>query len=49
MGSALKREKHSINADGTTSFPKYSYPTLTIGGSKDGFTRISRIAENYWH
>jgi hypothetical protein len=49
MGSTLKRDKHSINADGTTSFSKYNYPTLTIGGTKDGFTRISRIAENYWH
>lgn len=24
-------------------------PTLTIGGSKDGLMRITRIAESYWH
>lgn len=49
MGSTLSRDKHSIQSDGTSLFAKYPYPTLTIGGSKDGFTRISRVAENYWH
>jgi hypothetical protein len=24
-------------------------PTLTIGGTKDGIARISRIAESFWH
>jgi len=48
MGNALKRDKHSIQADGSTLF-NYKVPTLTIGGSKDGFTRISRVAESYWH
>lgn len=45
MGSALKRDKHSIQNDGTTIFDGFNVPTLTIGGTKDGFTRISRVAE----
>jgi hypothetical protein len=49
MGAVLNGDKHSIQKDGTTLFTKYSYPTLTIGGTKDGFERISRIAETYWH
>jgi hypothetical protein len=24
-------------------------PTLTIGGTKDGLMRVSRVAESYWH
>ena len=48
MGSVLLREDHSINADGTTHFD-YPVPTLTIGGTKDGLLRISRLAESYWH
>lgn len=30
-------------------FDGFNVPTLTIGGTKDGFTRISRVAEQYWH
>jgi hypothetical protein len=48
MGSALNRDKHSIQKDGSTLF-NYKAPTLTIGGTNDGFTRISRVAESYWH
>ena len=48
MGSTLTREHHSIQADGTTWFD-YPVPTLTIGGTKDGMMRISRIAEAFWH
>jgi hypothetical protein len=49
MGAVLNGDKHSIQKDGTTLFTKYTYPTLTIGGTKDGFERISRLAETYWH
>ena len=48
MGSALNRDKHSIQQDGSTLF-NYHAPTLTIGGTKDGFTRMSRVAESFWH
>ena len=48
MGSTLTREHRSIQADGTTFFD-YPVPTLTIGGTKDGLMRISRIAESFWH
>lgn len=48
MGSTLTREHRSIQADGTTWFD-YPVPTLTIGGTKDGMMRISRIAEAFWH
>lgn len=48
MGSVLLRSTHSINDDGTTHFD-YPVPTLTMGGTKDGLLRISRVAESYWH
>lgn len=48
MGSTLLRSHHSINDDGTTHYD-YTVPTLTIGGSKDGLMRITRVVENYWH
>lgn len=48
MGSVLLRDTHSINDDGTTHFD-YEVPTLTIGGTKDGLMRVSRLAEAYWH
>ena len=48
MGSTLTREHRSIQSDGT-SFYDYPVPTLTIGGTKDGLMRISRIAESFWH
>jgi len=48
MGSVILRSNHSINEDGTTHFD-YNVPTLTLGGTKDGLMRISRLAEAYWH
>jgi hypothetical protein len=48
MGSVLTRDKRSIQDDGTTHYD-YDVPTLTIGGTKDGLMRISRVAESYWH
>ena len=48
MGSVLLRDNHSIDDQGQTTFD-YDIPTLTIGGTKDGLLRISRVAESYWH
>ncbi len=48
MGSVLLRDQHSINDDGTTHWDT-SVPTLTLGGTKDGLMRVSRLAEAYWH
>lgn len=48
MGSVLTRDKRSINDDGTSIY-NYKVPTLTIGGTKDGLMRISRMAESFWH
>jgi len=48
MSSALLRDKRSIQEDGTTLF-NITTPTLTLGGTKDGLMRITRIAESYWH
>lgn len=48
MGSVLLREKRYINDKGETIF-KLDTPTLTIAGSKDGLSRITRAAESYWH
>jgi hypothetical protein len=46
MGSVLARDDHSLNADGTTHFD-FPVPTLTMGGTKDGLMRITRMAEAY--
>jgi len=48
MGSVLLRDYRSINDDGTTHFD-YNVPTLTLGGTKDGLMRVTRLAESYWH
>lgn len=48
MGSVLERGNHKINDDGTTHF-KFNVPTLTMGGSKDGLMRITRVAESWYH
>jgi len=48
MGSVLTRDQRSINADGTSHYD-YTVPTLTIGGTKDGLMRVSRVAESFWH
>ena len=48
MASTLLRKTRDIQQDGTTLFD-YPTPTLTIGGTKDGLMRITRIAESYYH
>lgn len=48
MGSALLRGLRSINDYGTSHYD-YDVPTLTLGGTKDGLVRVSRLAEEYWH
>lgn len=48
MGSVLLRDSHSINDDGTSHID-YPVPTLTLGGTKDGLMRVSRLAESFWH
>ena len=48
MGSVLLRDNHSINDDGSTHFD-YDVPTLTLGGTKDGLMRVTRLTEAYWH
>jgi len=48
MGSVLTRDNHKINEDGTTHF-NFNVPTLTMGGSKDGLMRITRVAESWYH
>ena len=48
MGSVLTRKHRSIQDDGTTHFD-FDVPTLTIGGTKDGLLRVTRLTEAYWH
>ena len=48
MGSTLLRDYRSIQDDGKSSYD-YDVPTLTLGGTKDGLMRITRVAESYWH
>ena len=48
MGSVLTRDHRQINSDGTSHYD-YKVPTLTIGGTKDGLMRVSRVAESFWH
>jgi len=48
MGSNIVRKNRSINKDGTTHI-NLTTPTLTIGGTRDGIVRITRIAESYYH
>lgn len=48
MSSALMRDRRSIQEDGTTLFD-YFVPTLTLGGTRDGLFRVTRIAESFWH
>ena len=48
MGSVLTRDKRQLNDDGSTHFTQ-QVPTLTLGGTKDGLMRVSRLAEAYWH
>ena len=49
MASSLLRDSRSVQeSDGTTLFD-YNTPTLTMGGTKDGLMRITRVAESYYH
>ena len=48
MGSVLQRSLREILPDGTSHF-KYEVPTLTLGGTKDGLMRITRVTESFWH
>jgi len=48
MGSVLLRGNRKINSDGTTHMD-YDVPTLTLGGTKDGLLRVTRLTESYWH
>jgi len=48
MGSVLERSTVEILADGTSHF-NFVTPTLTLGGTKDGLMRVSRVAESFWH
>lgn len=49
MSSVLLRDRRSIqDSDGSTLFD-YHTPTLTLGGTKDGLMRITRVAESYYH
>jgi len=48
MGSVILRNKRKINDDGSSHFD-YDVPTLTLGGTKDGLMRVTRLAEAYWH
>jgi len=49
LGSVMNRQYRSISKDDGTTVFKFPTDTLTIGGTKDGVTRISRVAEAYWH
>jgi hypothetical protein len=41
------RKRREIDSKGF-SIVDFKKPVLTIGGEKDGLTRISRIAESFW-
>ena len=48
MGSVLRRDNRSIQEDGSTWFD-FNTPTLTIGGTRDGLMRFTRVAELFYH
>lgn len=49
MGSVLVRDTRSVQeTDGSTLYD-YETPTLTLGGTKDGLMRVTRVAESFWH
>jgi len=49
LGSVMNRQYRSISkTDGSTVFD-FPADTITIGATKDGVTRITRVAEAYWH
>lgn len=47
MGSVLLRDTHEFNEDGSSHF-NYNVPTLTVGGTKDGLLRVTRLTEAYY-
>ena len=49
MSSVLLRDRRHIDETEGTTVYDYTVPTLTIGGSKDGLMRVTRVAESYWH
>ena len=49
MSSVLLRDRRSVQSTDGTSLYDYTTPTLTIGGTKDGLMRITRVAESYYH
>lgn len=48
MGSVLLRSYHNLTETGETLFD-YPSPVLTLGGTKDGLLRVTRVAEAYYH
>ena len=48
MSSTLTRDRRHIQKDGSTLYD-YFVPTLTLGGTRDGLFRVTRVAESYWH
>ena len=48
MGSVLLRSYHNLESTGKTLFD-YPSPVLTLGGTKDGLLRVTRVAEAYYH
>jgi len=48
MGSVLLRSNHNLQSSGKTLFD-YPSPVLTLGGTKDGLLRVTRVAEAYYH
>lgn len=48
MGSVLLRSHRTLNDEGKTVYD-YPVPTLTLGGTKDGLMRVTRVAESFWH
>lgn len=49
LGSVMLRQYRSISKDDGSSVFDFPADTLTIGGTKDGVMRITRVAEAYWH
>ena len=48
MGSVLTRSKRSLQSDGLSNFD-VDIPVLSIGGTRDGLMRVTRVAESFWH
>uniref|UniRef100_A0A7S3W8N1 Alpha/beta hydrolase fold-5 domain-containing protein n=1 Tax=Strombidinopsis acuminata TaxID=141414 RepID=A0A7S3W8N1_9SPIT len=48
MGSVVLRSYHDLTESGQTQF-SFPSPVLTLGGTKDGLLRVTRVAEGYYH